>query len=284
MADVNNVRLQSVGMFYAVSNNEGAIAPDTDDNLEAGNRIAATEKPVELFSFVDVADNNTVKYVRLASSNKNEQTGATTYTYEDADVTAAAKRDGPDDDSDADQVMVTSGIPAAVAYQHIHFGAWAGLGEAAKNGDQKVNALGIGFVQSIGTGMTGADMPNSGTLTYNGDWAGTVQRAHATGEGSVVLTNGKATLTADIAKSTFKAELMKLATIEGKISGTMFSGTKAMGIKSDHGLNAGGTYTGSFSGGFYGAKGAEAADVFDFTSMDMKAGAFRGAFGGKKKE
>ena len=36
---------------------------------------------------------------------------------------------------------------------------------------------------------------------------------------------------------------------------------------------------GEFSGGFYGAKAAEAGGVFAFTSEDQEAGEFSGAFG-----
>ncbi len=53
-------------------------------------------------------------------------------------------------------------IPEASDYKHIHFGVWAALGEAAKNGDQEISDLGIGFVQNIsGEGLTVVDMPNN---------------------------------------------------------------------------------------------------------------------------
>ena len=49
-----------------------------------------------------------------------------------------------------------------------------------------------------------------------------------------------------------------------------------------HGLDSDGKFMGSFRGGFYGARAAEAGGIFDFTSEDEEAGAFRGAFGGEK--
>ena len=70
-----------------------------------------------------------------------------------------------------------------------------------------------------------------------------------------------------------------LATLEGTIDTNTFSGTKATGIADIHGLDSDGTFTGSFTGGFYGSKAAEAAGVFDFTSEAAEDGAFRGAFG-----
>ena len=55
----------------------------------------------------------------------------------------------------ADDLRPTVSIPVAVAYSHIHFGVWAGLGEAEKNGSQELADLGIGFVQNIdGSGVT----------------------------------------------------------------------------------------------------------------------------------
>ena len=57
---------------------------------------------------------------------------------------------------------MTAKIPDAADYDHIHFGVWAALGEAEKDGSQELSDLGIGFVQSIGDALTGADMPNNG--------------------------------------------------------------------------------------------------------------------------
>ena len=113
---------------------------------------------------------------------------------------------------------------------------------------------------------------------YKGDWVATVQAA----AGDVALKNGAATLAADFNKATVKATLADLATLEGSIDGSMFSGTKATVGANAHGLTSGGKFSGSFDGGFYGAKAAEAGAIFDFDSTN--GGSFRGAFGGAKKE
>ena len=273
--DTNNTPLKSVGMYHSAGTADGALTNNDE--------VAATAKPVELFSYVDPSD-STTKYATLMTTSK---TGAvTTYTYTSgADITAAAAApDGPDDTTALDEAQVTVGIPAPVAYQHIHFGAWAGLGEAAKDGSQKIADLGIGFVQSIRDGMTGADMPNAGTAEYMGNWVAAVRAAHAAGEGGLSLTNGAASVSTDFGKAKITATLTGLAKLEGSIDGSMFSGTKATAESGNsHGLTSGGTFSGTFSGGFYGAKAAEAGGVFDFTSADASSGEFRGAFGGKKQ-
>ena len=268
--DVNNVALRSEGMFYPVSGG-------TAGELDKTNLVAAAAKAVEVFSYVDVQDSNMVKYATLKST---EVAGArTTYSYTTgADVMHGVVQDGPDNLGAADEAQVTVGIPGPVPYQHLHFGVWASLGEAAKDGTQKVTGHGIGFVQSIGDGITGSDMPNGGSAEYNGDWVATVQAA----AGGVGLENGAATLAANFDKATVKATLDDLATLEGSIDGSMFSGTKATVGANAHGLTSGGKFSGSFDGGFYGAKAAEAGAIFDFDSTN--GGSFRGAFGGAKKE
>ena len=285
--DTHNTPLKSIGMFYLATGTDGNLV--NTDSVPAPNKATGEGLPVELFTYTiptGATGAGEVRYARLTSSNANANTGVTTYTYTTGfDITAPNRADGPDAGTEPDQSPVTSGIPAPVAYQHIHFGVWAGLGEAAKDGSQSIADLGIGFVQSIGDGMTGADMPNDGKATYNGNWAATVRVANVAGGGSLSLTSGDATLTADFAKSTIMADLDGLADLEGTISGNTFSGTKAtVEAGNTHGLTPSGTFTGSFSGGFYGAKGAEAGGIFDFTSTGMTAGEFRGAFGGKKAE
>lgn len=272
--ETNNVALRSEGMFYAAGTAAGTLTSDLE--------IGAETKSVEVFSYTNPND-DTTNYAVLTTTSTDAGTGTTTYTYTPgADITAPAAQDGPDAGGDPEQVQVTSGIPAAVEYEHIHFGAWAGLGEAAKDGSQKIADLGIGFVQSIGDGMTGADMPNAGEATYNGNWAAAVRRANSTGAGDISLTSGDATLAANFGEAEITATLTGLATLEGSIDGSMFSGTKA--AATGGGLAVGGAFTGMFSGGFYGAAAAEAGGVFDFTSDGMKGGEFRGAFGGVKQE
>ena len=50
-----------------------------------------------------------------------------------------------------------------------------------KNGgdNDQLADLGIGFVQNIGDGMSGADMPASGTATFKGNWVAAVQPMHS---------------------------------------------------------------------------------------------------------
>ena len=188
-----------------------------------------------------------------------------------------------DDDGDADSAQVRAALPVAIDYKHIHFGVWAALGAAEKSGSQDLSDLGIGFVQSIGDGMTGADMPNNGTANYNGSWVAAVQAAEEDGNGDISLTSGDASLTADLTKATITANLDGLAKLEGAIDTNTFSGTKATVDEDNaYNLDSTGKFTGSFSGGFYGAQAAEAGGVFDFTSKDAEDGAFRGAFGGDR--
>ena len=179
---------------------------------------------------------------------------------------------------------VTATIPEATEYEHIHFGVWAALGAAEDNGNQDVSNLGIGFIQNFsGSDLTGADMPNFGSATYNGNWAATVQEADEEGNGDITLTSGEATIEAEFEMGTIEATLDNLATLSGDISGNTFSGDEAeIDAASTLSLSATATFTGTFNGGFYGPKAAEAGGVFDFASEDNKDGAFRGAFGGAK--
>ena len=277
-ADENNVALKFEGSYYpagTAGGNEGDLGSDDD--------VAATAKPVEVFSYVD--NDDTKKHVVLMTESKTA--GTTTYIYINVDVTAAAAPDGDDDDTAADVVQVRAALPEASEYKHIHFGVWAALGAAEKSGLQELSDLGVGFVQSIGDGLSGADMPNNGGGTYSGNWAAAVQAEDEDGDGAISLMHGAAGLVADFSKATIKATLTGLATLDGTIDTNTFSGTKATVIAEDtenpHGLDMAGKFTGSFSGGFYGTQAAEAAGIFDFTSEDQEAGAFRGAFGGDRK-
>ena len=278
--DANNTPLRSVGMFVPA----GAAA--ATPTLVHGDEVGAKAKPVEVFSYsyVDTSNNDerVTVYATLASTGTNKSTGVTTYTYHTGHdiMAAAAAADGPDDGEELDQARVTVGIPGPVGYKHLHFGVWAALGDAAKDGMQKVTDSGIGFVQSIGAGMTGADMPNQGMVKHMGNWVAAVQRA---GDGSISLENGASMLEANLDKATLKATLTGLATLEGKIDGSSFKGAKAtVAADNMHGLTPGGSFDGMFAGGFYGPKAAEAGGIFDFSSD--ASGAFRGAFGGAKMD
>ena len=190
-------------------------------------------------------------------------------------------------DKDEEEIIssqVRAALPVAIDYKHIHFGVWAALGAAEKSGSQELSDLGIGFVQSIGDGLTGADMPNNGTADYSGSWVAAVQAAEDDGNGDISLVYGAADLEANLTKVTITAALDGLATLEGTIDTNTFSGTKAtVGDDNTHNLDSTGKFTGTFSGGFYGAQAAEAGGIFDFTSKDAVDGAFRGAFGGDRK-
>ena len=285
--DLNRVRLKSMGMYVL------AGADADDDGLTNGDMVAADAKSMEVFSYTvdagtpdDATDDETVYVILLTTSTTGD---TTTYTYREVDVIVAASRaDGDDDNTTADDGQVMATLPQAVDYKHINFGVWAGLGAAAKSGSQKIGALGIGFVNNIGDGMTpiggGADdMPNNGKATYEGDWVATVQEANVDGNGDISLETGAATLMANFGEGEIAATLTGLATLEGDIAGNMFSGTKATVGANDLNLTAGADFDGTFHGGFFGAKAAEAGGVFRFTSEDDEAGGFAGAFGGDKK-
>ena len=265
VTETDNVALRSEGTFVP--------AGAADGELVHTDVVAADARPREVFSYVDPSD-NTRKYAILTTTVTVAATGATTWTYAvGADVTAPAST-----------VSWTARRPGAVAYRHVHFGVWAGLGEAARDGAQQIARPGIGFVRSIGDGMTGADMPVGGMAAYKGNWVATVRGANSTGARPPGLKYGAAELTAKFADGEITADLAGLATLEGSIDGSMFSGTRATVASGNaHGLTADGAFTGTFSGGFYGPGAAEAGGVFDFTSTGMKAGEFRGAFGGRKR-
>ena len=278
--DLNNVALKSEGSYYLAG---------TNDTIEPADSVAATAKAVEVFSYVNPneTDNAAGDKTYVVWTSALDGVSTTTTTYTEVDIHVTLDRDGDSATADTD-VEVTAKIPEATDYKHIHFGVWAALGEAEKNGTQKIADLGIGFVQSIGDGLTGADMPNNGTGNYKGNWVAAVREADEDGNGPIVLRNGDATVTANFGMGTITADLTNLAKLEGAITTNTFLGTKASGISDMHGLDTAGKFTGSFSGGFYGTKAAEAGGIFDFASDDdddgaNEGGAFRGAFGADRK-
>ena len=271
------ITLKPAGMYY-FGLDAGMLAGDGSET------VAEMAEAVQVFS---VSGNNAsgaeVSGYAVFKS-KTDTTSGTTVIYADADITVAIDHDG-DGETAVEEVAVTAKIPEATDYKHIHFGVWAALGEAEKDGTQKIADLGIGFVQSIGDGLTGADMPNNGSGNYSGNWVAAVQARDEDGNGPIVLTNGVATLNADFGMGEITATLVGLAKLDGTIDTNTFSGTKAT-VTSDS-LDSDGKFTGSFSGGFYGTKAAEAGGVFDFASDDddgaNEGGAFRGAFGADRK-
>ena len=287
--DTNNTRLRSLGMYYQ------AGADNNADALEAADEVANDAEGMEVYSYVDTQDTEATAddvTVYLVMDSQRTDGGTTTYVYRRVDIDAVTSDDVSDGtaNTDIDNAAgagfeadggrgVTAMIPEATAYDHIHFGVWAALGD-----DGTTPSHGIGFVQSIGDGMTAADdMPNFGSATYDGNWVATVQAADPDGNGAVSLTDGMATLTADFDDDEVMVNLMGLAMLEGDISGGMFSGDKAtVGADNTNNLTGGEDFTGSFNGAFFGTNASEAGGVFDFGSDDNEAGAFRGSFGGAR--
>ena len=291
--------LRSRGNYYPALGGNNALLETADPTLTDGvvtglngDLVAGGDTPAkarEVFSYVSAAgdDENfgttddVVAYVVLDTTSTNSA-GVTTYSYHPVNIHIGTNADG-DATTDLVPTEVTAVIPEAAEYDHIHFGVWAGLSKAAKSGKQSIADLGIGFVQSIGDGLSGSDMPNNGTGSYSGNWAATVQAADDEGDGDIVLRHGAASLDANFGKGTITATLATLATLKGEITGNAFTGEDASSIN-DMTLDSSADFEGSFSGGFYGTKAAEAAGVFDFETEDNEGGAFRGAFGAARTD
>ena len=284
------VTLKSVGTYYLAT--PVADAPGAMLNmLDNTDQVGAKAEAMEVFSYLDdkstevTTDDETVYVVLESSGQTTGEDAASTVVYQHVDITVLGQ---PDEDAaegaPAATMGVTANIPQATAYKHIHFGVWAALGAAKKDGSQAPSDLGVGFVQNwSGEGMTVVDMPNNGGATYNGNWVATVRGADPDGDGDIALLNGPATVAANFSKAEVTATLSRLATLEGAIDTNTFSGTKATVMDGDpNGLDSDGKFTGSFSGGFFGDAAAEAGGVFDFTSDDAADGEFRGAFGGDR--
>ena len=264
----------------------GPLAPVVD-SLDASDLVQEETKGKEIFAFshlgndgvVGGGDDLTGHAVELSRNTTVDASGVefTTVLYQIVDIDAPAAPDGADANPLLDLRGVTADIPMAEDYTHINFGVWAGLGTAKKpSGAQDLSGLGIGFVENISeSGMT--EKLGIGTATFTGDWVAIIQERNTE---SFAMDDGSATLVANFAKGTVKSTLAGLATLDGTLSGNAFSGTKATNITHSD-LNPTGTFTGSFSGGIYGADGSEAAGVFDFAG-GASGGAFRGAFGGKE--
>ena len=272
----NDQKMKGLGVYVLAVNVTG-----TADALEASDQVP--DAAADTFESKTVYSHEATHYVVHEESKVG---GTTTYIYRPVSVLVNSLNANNDGTPELGQVTAT--ITEAADYEHIHFGVWAGLGTAAKDGSQTIADLGIGFVQNFSKeGMTSVggdkeDMPNSGSATYEGDWVAAVQSMDVDGDdGAISLRSGASELTANFAKGTIAADLANLADLEGTIAGNAFSGTKATVKTNTLDLDATGTFTGEFSGGFYGASAAEAGGVFDFSSA--KEGAFRGSFGGDKK-
>ena len=314
--------LKSLGMYYEAADihpdGDGIYEVDADgelvvtttdtepgtttvgdhvNNLDHDDRIGAKTKGKEVLSYPgidlgsdtalggtgDAADTPITRYVVESMRTVNSETGDTDVTYQHVDVTAVAgpdiSRDAEDPGDTHEQIQVKATIAEAKAYDHIHFGVWAALEEAEKDVPQELAGLGIGFVQSVGDGVT--DRLGIGTVTYKGDWVAVIQRKNSAAEGTFGMDGDAATMTADFDMEEFEADLKGLAMLEGTLDGNGFSGMKATQISHDD-LDGSGDFEGEFSGNIYGAKGTEAAGVFDFAGGE--AGSFRGAFGGTNQK
>ena len=243
----------------------------TLDN-NTGETIAATTTKTTIYYYETTGGR---EYVRFESLNV-----AGLYTYQAVNIEAGAK------------------IPAAADYDHVHFGVWAGLGDADPiTGDNDVTDLGIGFVVGLSDMTAESDVPNHGDAVYNGNWVASIQAADEDGDGSITLTNGRANIEADFRRGEIDVELMGLVTLEGDIEGNMFMGSfvdaelvfddvdaVTIGVQATSGLNPSGEFDGSFEGGFFGDEAEEVGGVFDFSSAGNEDGAFRGAFGAHEDE
>ena len=271
--------LKSLGMYYLA----GLV---TESNgLSETDEVAADAEPLTVYSYVSTPDVPTtpddetvLTYLVLDSERK--EGGTTVYVYREVDIIVDnSRRDGPDDDTDADNGQVTANIPEATDYEHIHFGVWASLNAAGTN----PGGLGLGFVQNYAGAPTEvSDMPNHGSATFDGNWVATIQAADPDGNGPVSLEDGVASMMANFEKMTIEAELTGLATLSGDITGNTFSGSKVSDITHTGVSNDADDFTGSTSGGFFGTRAAEAGGVFSFTSDGNEDGAFSGAFGGTR--
>ena len=188
------------GEFYPVVPSTATTDPSVvegtavDDMLDSSDVLRASAMPRKVYSHSDTdAGDPSIRYFVESSITTNEG-GGTTTVYRTVDIDAPLAEVTVADDIvviDAKSVEVTAEIAMPTDYDHIHFGVWAGLGKAEKDGAQAIANLGIGFVQNYdGMGMTGADMPNNGSATYNGDWVATVQKESTVGDGLMGLKMG----------------------------------------------------------------------------------------------
>ena len=274
------VTLSSVAVYFK------ATDAGTADSLDANDEVALDAVPELVYSYDPDPDSDPagqLLYVVLQTTTV--EGGVTMVSYEHVDITA-----DHDDVTTTRERRIQARLAEATDYKHMNFGVWAAL-EEVKAGDvsQDPAALGVGFVNALATGdgITD-DMPNHGDATYKGDWVAFVQEKDDDGNGLISPRDGPATLEADFEKGDFAAMLTGLATLTGDITGNTFHGDEAkitshtsvdLGLE---GLDAEADFKGTFHGGFFGSKAAEAGGVFAFATKDNKGGAFTGAFGGRE--
>ncbi len=263
------------GTTYRLDTRTAAFTPksNTGDGAIQSVRIAADSKDANaatgLSGIYYYMDGSTKKWLRLSKS-ATDTAGAVTLTYDDITVYENVR------------------FPTVMPFKHMNFGLWASTRQPPgdETGDTLFIAdMGIGFVKALpDSKMSGADMPNFGSAKYEGYWISNQRQADAGGEGEISGWLSGAETTADFGKNTIKVDLKFLATLEGRIDGDGFSGTKVTAITAPASNNRltkdASKFTGTFSGNFFGPMAAEVGGVFDFTSEGKKAGEFRGSFGG----
>jgi len=282
--------LKSLGPHY-----RAGTLTESAGGLVFGDVVAATDnEPLNVYRYrVTAQDGTHTDTYLVLDDNTRTEAGTTVYIYRAVDIMAADARRTSATETTLTEGRVTADLPVPKDYDHIHFGVWAALGEAAANGGQSIAEMGIGFVQNHDDSGETGNMPLQGDATYNGNWAAAIRRADSDGDGIIELLEGAAELMADFEDNEIAVYLNGLAKLEGDITGSTFGGTKvsfadtAMATGSQA-SNVGsldtstpGDFSGTFSGAFYGAKAAEAGGIFDYTSDEE--GEFRGAFGARKK-
>ena len=213
-------------------------------------------------------------------------------------------------------------FPESKAYEHMNYGIWAMLDEDGESPTELGIGFVRGLTEdSMTTDLPTGSATYKGNWVAN--IRGREQVGADLG-GAITEHQGRADVTAQFdGERTVSVHLYKgiinaqgavgqdldlrdgiygtLAKLEGTITdGTSkFEGTKVTNVltgvsRSDHfgnlGISAAGStgddpdYTGTFSGAFFGPKGAEVGGVFDFTTENKrKYGEFRGAFGAARQ-
>ena len=270
--------MKSIGSFYEAVN----TADTTNNALDAMDEVDPASNPVEVFELsgtvTDGTEANTsseTSYARVVSTTTNNDTGATTVVYRAVDIMAVAAPDAiADGDDNPEEAQVTAALPTADAYDHIHFGVWAGLKDNEGGDNSVICRSRDRFLCRTTMALASPRGTSLGTAMYSGDWVAVVRPMHST---ALSVQDGHATLEANFSTDEFTGTLEDLATLEGSLSGNTFSGTDATVSHAD--MDASGTFAGSFNGAVYGPDGSEAAGVFSFDGGD--SGAFVGAFGGR---
>ena len=167
--DANNTRLRSAGSYYlatALSGDQAMVAEDAESQrvyyYVTGEDAAAVRNHVVLTT---------------ESTVTMDGTTITTYTYSPVAIRVAALNHDADEDTDDIAPEVTAKIPEATAYEHIHFGVWAALGEAEKDGSQEIDGSGHRLrPELLGRGPDRRQHAEQRRVpSYTGNWVAAVQ-------------------------------------------------------------------------------------------------------------